>query len=314
MDEGIELDNLGEDQPVEPEEGEEETNMDWRDESIIEFNPEIRQGLEEEKQADRELGKIQGIRNRGYTEDKKNLLRELGIFLNKGDGPFAKIIFEKLKITVNSKGKVNGAEFDGVKIIVQKGKKLVYTEDVKKLAKVTEFKELVEKAELEHQKTPAALIEKTLPDIPVNTDLERSVLRNSIENLEHYIDEQVAEIEAKAKTATISDQTIREFGGIIEIADHNLDNGALKTQENKFRDLAKNEPKLLEKNLYKAMVETCVLKADEIRLRRNERPESETVQSMIEEEAQQNDLTRFERFKQWAQKNIGGISVVACYI
>ena len=310
MDEGIELDNLGEDQPVEPEEGgEEETNMDWRDESIIEFNPEIRQGLEEEKQADRELGKIQGVRNRGYTEDKKNLLRELGIFLNKGDGPFAKSVFEKLKITVNSKGKVNGAEFDGVKIIVQKGKRLVYTEDVKKLA--TEFKELVEKAELEHQKTPAALIEETLPDVPVNTELERSVLRNSIENLEHYIDEQVAEIEAKAKTATISDQTIREFGGIIEIADHNLDNGALKTQENKFRDLAKNEPKLLEKNLYKAMAETCVLKADEIRLRLNERPESETVQSMIEEEAQQNDLTRFERFKQWAKKNLGGISVIA---
>ena len=71
----IELDNLGENRIPEEEEGEEETNMDWRDESIIEFNPEIRQGLEEEKQADCELGKIQGIRNRGYTEDKKIFLR-----------------------------------------------------------------------------------------------------------------------------------------------------------------------------------------------------------------------------------------------
>ena len=269
----IELDNLGEDQPVEPEEGEEEeTSTDWRDESIIimsGFNPEIRQGLEEEKQADRELEKMQGVRNRGYTEDKKNLLKELGISLNKGDGPFAKSIFEKLKVTVNRKGKINGAEFDNVRIIVQKGKRLVYTEDVKKLAKVTEFKELVDKAELEHQKTPAALVEETLPDILVNTNLEQSVVRNSIENLEHYIDDQVAKIEAKAKTATISDQTIREFGGIIEIADHNLDNGALKTQENKFRQLARDKPKLLEKNLYKAMAEACVLKADEIRLRRN---------------------------------------------
>ena len=316
MDEGIELDTFGEDQPVEPEEDEEETNMDWRDESIIEFNPEIRQGLEEEKQADHELGKIQGVRNRGYTEDKKKLLRELGIFLNKGDGPFAKSIFEKLKITVNSKGKVNGAEFDGVKIIVQKGKRLVYTEDVKKLAKVPEFKELVEKTELEHQKTPAALIEETLPDIPVNMDLEQSVLRKSIENLEHYIDEQVAEIEAKAakiedKSATIVYQKIREFRGVLEMTDHNLDNGALKEQEMEFRD-AKNKAKTLEeKELYEGMVKVCVLKADEIRLRRNERPESETVQSMIEEEAQQNDRTRFERFKQWAKKNIGGISVVA---
>ena len=314
MDEDIELDNLGENQPIEPDEGEEETDMDWRDESVIimsGFNPEIRQGLEKEKQADRELGKIQGVRNRGYTEDKKNLLKELGISLNKGDGPFAKSIFEKLKVTVNRKGKINGAEFDNVRIIVQKGKRLVYTEDGKKLAKVAEFKELVNKAELEHQKTPAAVVEKTLADIPVNTELERSVVRNSIENLEHYIDEQVAEIEAKAKTATISEQTIREFGGIIKIADPNLDNGALKTQENKFRQLARDERKLLENSLYEAMAEACALKADEIRLRRNERPESETVQSMIEEEAQQNDLTRFERFKQWAKKTLGSISLAA---
>ena len=35
------------------------------------------------------------------------------------------------------------------------------------------------------------------------------------------------------------------------------------------------------------MAEVCVLKADKIRLRRNKRPESTTVQSMIEE-AQNN--------------------------
>ena len=190
----------------------------------------------------------------------------------------------------------------------------MYTEDTKKLAKVTEFKELVNKAELEHKKTPAALIQETLPDIPVTTDLEHSVVRNSTEDLEHFIDEKVAEIKAKAKkSATISEQTIREFGGIIRIPnpEFNLDNGSIKEQENKFRQLARDEPKLLEKSLYEAMAGTCVLKADEIRLRRGERPESVEVQSMVEEEAQQNDLTRFERFKQWAKRNLGGISVVA---
>ena len=63
-------------------EGEEETNMDWRDESVIiigEFNPEIREGLDAEKDADRELGKKLGVIKRSYTENKKNLLRELGI-------------------------------------------------------------------------------------------------------------------------------------------------------------------------------------------------------------------------------------------
>ena len=137
---------------------------------------------------------------------------------------------------MNRKGKVNGAEFDGVKIIVQKGKKLVYTEDVKQLAKVTEFKELVGNAELEHKKTPAAFIEETLPDVPVSTDLEQSVLRNSIENLEHFIDDKVAEIEVNS--VTIDREKIREFRGITKTADHNLDNGALKAQETHFHDLA----------------------------------------------------------------------------
>ena len=31
----------------------------------------------------------------------------------------------------------------------------------------------------------------------------------------------------------------------------------------------------------------------------------------MEEEAQNNDLTRFERFKRWSKKNLGCISVVA---
>ena len=85
-------------------------------------------------------------------EDKKNLLIELCININKGDGPSAKTLFVRLKVTVNRKGKMNGAEFDGTRIIVQKGKKLEYTEDTKKLAKVNEFKELVKNAELEHKK------------------------------------------------------------------------------------------------------------------------------------------------------------------
>ena len=59
------------------------------------------------------------------------------------------------------------------------------------------------------------------------------------------------------------------------------------------------------------MADVCVLKADELWLRRNQRAESELAQSIVEEEAQNNDLTRLERFKWWAKKNLGGISIVA---
>ena len=68
----IELDNLGDDRiPLEEEDGE-ETNVytDWRDESVIKLDG----SMEEEKNADRELGKKIGAMRRSYTEDKKNLL------------------------------------------------------------------------------------------------------------------------------------------------------------------------------------------------------------------------------------------------
>ena len=233
----------------------------------------------------------------------------MDVNINKGDGPSAKTIFEKLKVTVNRKRRVNGAEFDGVRIIVQKGKRLVFTEDMKKASKVNEFKELVKRAEQEHEKTAVAVVEEAIPDVSVSEDLANSVLRNSIENLESFIDEKVAEIESNA--VTLDREKIREFRGITKTADHNLDNGGLKVQEEYFRNLARDEPNELKSRLYEEMADVCVLKADEIRLRRNQRPESEIVQNIVEEETQNNDLTRFERFKRWSKKNLAGISVVA---
>ena len=73
---------------------------------------------------------------------------------------------------------------------------------------------------------------------------------------------------------TLDKEKIREFRGITKSADHNLDKGGLKVQEEYFRDLARNEPNELRSKLYEEMADVCALKADEIRLRRNQRPES----------------------------------------
>ena len=48
-----------------------------------------------------------------------------------------------------------------------------------------------------------------------------------------------------------------------------------------------------------------------MRLRTNQLPETDRAQSIVEDEAEKNDLTRFERFKRWAKRKLGGISVVA---
>ncbi len=44
------------------------------------------------------------------------------------------------------------------------------------------------------------------------------------------------------------------------------------------------------------------------------KPESEEALSIIQEEVQRDDLTRFERFKKWAKENIAGVSAVALSI
>ena len=41
------------------------------------------------------------------------------------------------------------------------------------------------------------------------------------------------------------------------------------------------------------------------------RPEGELAWSIVEEEAENNDLRRFERFKRWVRRNLEGISAVA---
>ena len=77
---------------------------------------------------------------------------------------------------------------------------------------------------------------------------------------------------------------------------------------------ARAEGKERKAALYDAMKRAVELKADRIRLSLNEKPVSEEVLSMIEEETDVNDLTRLERFKKWARENVVGVSAIAISI
>ena len=102
----IEQDNLDKPEEEPEEQQEQETNIDddnWRDQSIV---------IIDTSNPDAEIPnprKDAGVIRRAYTEDKRSLLREMGININKGDEPSAKGVFEKLKVTVSGKGRVNGA-------------------------------------------------------------------------------------------------------------------------------------------------------------------------------------------------------------
>ncbi len=85
----------------------------------------------------------------------------------------------------------------------------------------------------------------------------------------------------------------------------------LKVDTEHWKNLEEKEQDPTKKLLYKTAKELCIAKKSYMELKANQRPESEEALSMIREEANVNDLTRFERFKRWAKENLVGVSAIA---
>ena len=88
----------------------------------------------------------------------------------------------------------------------------------------------------------------------------------------------------------------------------------LKVDIEHWKDLEEKEQDPTKKLLYKTSKELCIAKKSYMEVKAGFRPESEDALSMIQEEADANDLTRFERFKKWAKENLVGVSAVAISI
>ena len=76
---------------------------------------------------------------------------------------------------------------------------------------------------------------------------------------------------------------------------------------NKY-DLETAEP---QKSIYISFSEIAKLQADKMRHENNERPISEEGITILNEQAEESDLGRLERFKNWAKENLAGLSAAA---
>ncbi|CAB4011733.1 integrase core domain-containing [Paramuricea clavata] len=164
-----------------------------RDESIlipIGFNPDVDGSRPSGSTPN--IRRDAGVMKRAYTLDKKDFLkRELGVNINKGDGPSSNIIFDKMKLTVNKAGtKISGATFKDVKIIISKNGKMIYSADKKKESVVNEYKEVIRRAKIEHSKTPAALVEEQLER--QNLDASQELVDNVLENIVERMDDELS--------------------------------------------------------------------------------------------------------------------------
>ena len=255
---------------------------------------------------------------RAYTESVKNLLRELlGINVNKNDGKFSENLIERIRLNANRKGKINCAEFDGVKIIVREKDGLRFSTNKNFESKIDEFNDLVEKAKEERSKTANGFAEEFI-NVPVDENVSESIVNDSLEELNERIDDQGDKI-----IPQLTKQEIREFNGLLGINLLTLEEeeegitvkakiNFVKAEEKYWRNKANDvEGDPQKETLYDTIADVAKLKADELRLLANLKPKSETAQSIVEKKAGDSDPVRFEKFKKWAKENLGGISVVA---
>ena len=280
----IELDNLGknrEDEPPEDQEQQETTfnhpvdddNLEW-DDTTFDYPDddgnnfeERRKNLDVMRKANRELGYRLGAKGRKITNIKKSVLWELGYKLKKGDGNNTRSLFDGLKLTEGENGNVNGMKFDGVKIIVLKGKEFKFSENVKFRSKVNEFQDLAREAGKEHEGTADAEIEKSIPDVYVDDNHAESIRTNSLERLEEEISDRSDRI-----IPLLTENEIREFRGLLNIKGPTLESKleTLKGEETYWKNKANRVEGDPQKSLlYETIAEVAKLKADQLRLKNN---------------------------------------------
>ena len=194
----IELENLDRERETQ-QANEEDTNLDDDrpgDKSVLIIdgsNPDfsrvdddnVRRNNEEMREADRELERGIGAKRRVATHNMKKALKDgLGVTINKGDGPNSTLIYDKLNFRFNG-DKVTGATYDGKELLVLRDGKLDYSKRTG-ASFINNFKEILRKAEAEHQRTPAPIAEER-----AGVDLPQSAMDSIIEDVNDRIDSEI---------------------------------------------------------------------------------------------------------------------------
>ncbi len=182
----------------------------------------------------------------------------------------------------------------------------------------------IEAAKAEYEKSFDAVADEGA-GFPLSDEARESVRESVAGSLKDLVWDKYDEIYQSDLDKNIE----REIKGIPHV-DKNIDYDNLEDQSEKdqydakiaglkvdtehWKNLEEKEQDPTKKLLYKTAKELCIAKKSYMELKANQRPESEEALSMIQEEADANDLTRFERFKRWAKENLVGVSAIAISI
>ena len=246
------------------------------------------------------------------TNNIKKVFRSVfDISIEKKNGEGSTKILENTRFTSSRNGRIS-IEFKGNRIgwVERNGNVELFENKNKKL--VSEFRETMDLAKLEYEKSPSSLV-KNLPEEVVD-----SVLLSSVERIEDRIEE---------RTATLCEQQLREFAGVLNPkGTSEIKIKALEVQADYWKKIRLETEQVVETDgedksvvdkakgqvsLFDSLEKTARLQADSERLKINEKPIHDESLEIINDEIQTNDLSRLERFKEWAKRNLVGISAIA---
>ena len=289
---------------------EEETNFDNIDDVLIDIGAlEDRiTNLDEIPNVGVDIGNIR----RAITNDVKKVFRSVfDISIEKKNGEGSKKVLENTKFISSKNGKVS-IEFKGSRIgwVERNGNVDLFEKKNKKL--VGEFRETMELAKLEYEKSPSSLV-KDMPEEVVD-----SVLLSSVERIEDKIEE---------RTASLSEQQLREFAGVLNPkGTPEIKIKALEVQADYWKKVRLEAEEVVktdgaseyivekakgQASLYDSLEKTARLQADSERIKNNEKPIHDESLEIINDEIETNDLSKLEKFKEWAKKNLIGLSAIA---
>ncbi len=215
---------------------------------------------------------------------------------------------------------------DGVLIALKyKGEKVVLTKegkiDKRSVHKNKRIWEAIAAANEEYEKTFDAVANEGA-GFSLSDEAISSVQENTIEELESFIDDKYNEIyqsdldknvNREIRSIIIVDDTVK-YDKLDDPNEKMVYNSKIVNLEDNieyFDKLEKEAKNPKDKLIYSTAKDLCNAKKSLMELKANQRPESEEALSMIQEEVERNDLTRFERFKRWAKENLVGVSAIA---
>ena len=295
---------------------EEETNFDDIEDVIIDIGNRENQLVDLDLDGIPNVGKDVANIKRSITSDVKKIFRDVfDVSIEKKNGKSSKDVLENTKFVSSKNGRIS-IEFKGSRIGWVERNLTVNLFEKKNKRIVKEFRDSMELVKLEYEKSPSSLV-RDLPE-----EVVEDILDSSIERISDEIDE---------LTANLSEQDLREFAGALNpkgpTAEIRIK--ALEIQADYWKKVrleaedvvnsdgaseylvkkAKGQVSMLE-----SLEKTARLQAYNERLKNNEKPIHDKTLEIINDETQNNDLGKLERFKEWAKDNLIGLSAIAITI